>query len=699
MGNELKGIPKENLEDRNGELFLEGELSDEESKNKLEKKNYEKENKVNDSSELESSENDVESGNKKGGNKNIKESKKGDEIKDEQKKREDINVNNKKEKEDDKIINKEKENKNNIKKKNYNLEKENKINNKGANNNKEEENNKSINEKNNNKNNKEDIKRENVNSKKKSVNEFPNIKLKNIKNSKNEKKIDKEKENNKQDDKQNSNNNDNYNNIYKSNKNIKCIKNNTNNSSFYKIKENNKNDNNKEKYNNPDYYEENKKHKLILPLLNEQDKNRNIHRYKNNKNIYENEYNNKSYYITQSEKNNNPNIRYNNENKLLNSKLRYLNASSDNIRFNNTKNNYKFPKIKLKSYINENNLDVYKYEKEENISPIMLISTNQVKKYYCKYTIKAHFSEITYMTFLKTKNEFATGSLDNKIKLWKISRINYEILLMSILEGHKDGILTIKYMANVNKLLSTSKDKTLKIWDLLYLNCLQTIKCNESIILACSYNPLIIPYEIISGGDDNNIVIWDKIFNTNNRKVEYSIKDILRGHIESVLSLLFIEEYKYLFSGSKDMTIRIWNYESNYSCISIIDELNTGIYCIKYNYINYNINKNVLIVSCEDGNVYFIDIKRRKKIKSILFSQYPVKNFDVNENQLLIGSNDHKGRIWNFETKLKETLKGHKKAVSSILKLDEQTVITSSFDSTIKLWNKEYIFYRKYKNL
>ena len=121
---------------------------------------------------------------------------------------------------------------------------------------------------------------------------------------------------------------------------------------------------------------------------------------------------------------------------------------------------------------------------------------------------------------------------------------------------------------------------------------------------------------------------------------------------------------------------------------------------MKYSFINYyNINKNVLIASCEDGNIYFIDMKRIKKIKSIQFSKFTVNNFYINENQLLIASNDHRGRIWNFKDRVYEALKGHKKAVSSIIQVDNNTIITSSLDNTIKIWYKEYIIFRKYDNL
>ena len=126
---------------------------------------------------------------------------------------------------------------------------------------------------------------------------------------------------------------------------------------------------------------------------------------------------------------------------------------------------------------------------------------------------------------MKEKNEIATGSYDKLIKIWKISQYNSEILLVSELSGHEDSILVLKYINDNNKLISTSKDKTLRIWDIKYLNCIQTLRYHNSSVLSCSYNPYNNPYEIISDGDDKIIVIWEKYYNENNIfiKIKYII--------------------------------------------------------------------------------------------------------------------------------------------------------------------------------
>jgi len=245
---------------------------------------------------------------------------------------------------------------------------------------------------------------------------------------------------------------------------------------------------------------ESKEEKLILPIIKHQ--------------LNDNNFNNSK----QKEKT----YKFRNENDkfdLVNNKIKFLNNSYDNIRYEqkNYKNiinklNNNIPKTVLKL----NNLINKKQIFRKNALSYSIFRGNLKKRsleYMCKHSVIAHKSRISCIISLKDKNEIATGSYDKLIKIWKISQYNSEILLISELSGHEDSILFLKYINDNNKLISASRDKTLRIWDIKYLNCIQTLRYHNSSVLSCSYNPLNNPYEIISAGDDKIIVIWEKYYN------------------------------------------------------------------------------------------------------------------------------------------------------------------------------------------
>ena len=60
----------------------------------------------------------------------------------------------------------------------------------------------------------------------------------------------------------------------------------------------------------------------------------------------------------------------------------------------------------------------------------------------------------------------------------------------------------------------------------------------------------------------------------------------------------------------------------------------------------------------------------------------------INENTIVSGSADKEIRVWNWKlNELKNTLKGHNDSVTKIIKLDEEFICSSSDDKTLKLWN------------
>lgn len=79
------------------------------------------------------------------------------------------------------------------------------------------------------------------------------------------------------------------------------------------------------------------------------------------------------------------------------------------------------------------------------------------------YDLKGHESSVTFTAFNRAGDIFASGSDDNTIKLWNISdQKNYLTL-----KGHSDEIKYISFSApSKNRLISISKDNTVRIWDL-----------------------------------------------------------------------------------------------------------------------------------------------------------------------------------------------------------------------------------------
>lgn len=95
---------------------------------------------------------------------------------------------------------------------------------------------------------------------------------------------------------------------------------------------------------------------------------------------------------------------------------------------------------------------------------------------------------------------------ENVIKIWDF----YEGDLIADLEGHKDGVMNLRWSFDGSRIVSASDDKTIKIW------------------------------------------------NTSN----WTLKNTLIGHTLGVLDVDFSPDGKWLVSGSRDYKIRTWNAQT-----------------------------------------------------------------------------------------------------------------------------------------
>ena len=167
---------------------------------------------------------------------------------------------------------------------------------------------------------------------------------------------------------------------------------------------------------------------------------------------------------------------------------------------------------------------------------------------------------------------------------------------------------------------------------------------------------------------------------------QYEKRYVLKGHKKRISSMTYAEDYDYLISGSDDKTLRIWDMKNleEIKCIKIIKELLNAI-----DYLLYLDNR--LLVSCEDGLISFIKMNKLKRCRSVKFSNYAVYSFNIfhKHKYLLVGSKDGKARIWKIGTNKRMVLEGHTQPVTGVTNFEEDFVITSSIDCSIKLWKKE----------
>ena len=158
----------------------------------------------------------------------------------------------------------------------------------------------------------------------------------------------------------------------------------------------------------------------------------------------------------------------------------------------------------------------------DKIIKIWSISHNSYK---CEQTIENAHEDWIYKVITLTNDRIASCSNDKTIKVWS-SKEPYTLL--STLTGHKKYVIDIIQLKDKEKLVSGSRDYSVKVWNLTTYQCEATINKVD----CCFWNDLVqIDHNRIAVGG-NNIVSFVDIVNF---KLIKQIRDSdLNGYIRSL---------------------------------------------------------------------------------------------------------------------------------------------------------------------
>jgi len=129
---------------------------------------------------------------------------------------------------------------------------------------------------------------------------------------------------------------------------------------------------------------------------------------------------------------------------------------------------------------------------------------------------ECHSDDIWYLERL-SKILFATGSNDSLIKIWKLNKksnnddkfnLDDEIICLRTLQGHDDSVLCI-IKINGHQLVSSSVDKTIKLWDYSIGTCLKTFTGHKHLV---SIVIKINNKQIVSSSMDQTVRIRDLFY-------------------------------------------------------------------------------------------------------------------------------------------------------------------------------------------
>ncbi|KAL0578915.1 Lissencephaly-1 [Marasmius crinis-equi] len=186
-------------------------------------------------------------------------------------------------------------------------------------------------------------------------------------------------------------------------------------------------------------------------------------------------------------------------------------------------------------------------------------------------TLKAHTKRVSDCQFNSKGTLLVTCGYDLFIKLWNVEN---EYQNSATLRGHEHSISSARFLPGDDKILSSSRDQTLRIWDLASTHCIKVLSPHEAWIRSAV--PSVDGRYAITCASDHTAKIVD--INSGEVKVEFrghenvvEVAEICPPHVvANVRELISLKSPENLpaatnasivfaFTGSRDMTIKIWD--------------------------------------------------------------------------------------------------------------------------------------------
>ncbi|KUJ06474.1 WD40 repeat-like protein [Mollisia scopiformis] len=238
-------------------------------------------------------------------------------------------------------------------------------------------------------------------------------------------------------------------------------------------------------------------------------------------------------------------------------------------------------------------------------------------------------------------------------------------------EAHEECIYTIQHSGKY--LVSGSRDKTLRIWDLDTRRLVRPpLRAHSGSVLCLQFDADPEEDLIVSGSSDATVVLWR--FSTGQ-----IIQRLRKAHRESVLNVRF--DKRVLVTCSKDKTIKIFNRKPLSAGELGYPGLSAGVNPVPTYLNNYGFNP---------PPTAGLPVKPPYSMIGCLEGHGAAVNaVQIYNNEVVSASGDRTVKVWDWpEQTCIRTLIGHSKGIACV-QYDGRRIVSGSSDNEVKVFDKE----------
>lgn len=236
-------------------------------------------------------------------------------------------------------------------------------------------------------------------------------------------------------------------------------------------------------------------------------------------------------------------------------------------------------------------------------------------------------------------------------------------------EGHNECIYSLQY--NSEFLVSGSRDKTIRIWDLHTRRLVRPpLKEHTGSVLCLQFDSDPLEDLIVSGSSDSDVILWR--FSTGQ-----VLQRLQKAHRESVLNVKF--DKRILVTCSKDKTIKIFNRlplragDLGYGEVNVLNPVPVNLRNYGYGspLDQLPIKPPYTMIGCLEGH------------------GAAVNAVQICGEEIVSASGDRHIKVWDWPNQLcRRTFLGHNKGIACV-QYDGRRIVSGSSDNEVKVFDRE----------
>ncbi len=203
--------------------------------------------------------------------------------------------------------------------------------------------------------------------------------------------------------------------------------------------------------------------------------------------------------------------------------------------------------------------------------------------------------------------------------------------------GALGAINSARYSPDGNRVVMTSDDATVKIWDVETGNVVYSLEGHTGPVLDAVYS-ISGNYIVTNGGYD----MTARIYNAFTGK----LMDSLEHHTAYITSTIFSPDEKTILTSSFDKTAKIWDIEKAKLILSFEGHTN------RINFSDFSPNGKLIITVSDDKTAKIWDAKTSKLLNTLVGHTKPIISaaFSPDNNKVVTVSEDRTAILWEVST-------------------------------------------------